>query len=233
MLKNFTFLIFFALSLSQAQVSPITDYFWKLEKIVTVDSTLTVPNDIIFYGDFFSNGYSLGSCNEIVGNLNYDDQNQNFNITFFSVPIEPCDQEDFEAEMIDIFFQEEFFFDIPYTTTLDPFSYSFTDLNDKIYLDITNSEGNVATFYHNLLGQEKFDKHNIIVYPNPSSDFVFIDNLDTKIEHITFYDLSGKLVLKLNEYTTKKVDVSILKSGFYIIEIKSLFGTQQRKFIKR
>lgn len=57
---------------------------------------------------------------------------------------------------------------------------------------------------------------NISIYPNPVKKELFI-GADVKIQHITLYDLNGKIVKSLNG-NKKAIDLSFLKNGIYFIE---------------
>ena len=60
------------------------------------------------------------------------------------------------------------------------------------------------------------------IYPNPTSNIIFIDGLNSKTE-FKIYSINGALVLYGT--TVKQIDVSALKGGNYIIEI---FGDKPR-----
>lgn len=104
------------------------------------------------------------------------------------------------------------------------------------YLDLRNNNS-VGTndinveIEHSLNTQEhNLTSHKITVYPNPSTDFVYID-LNIPIKEIFVYDIRGK------QYKTAKtvvdhqikMDVSTLKSGIYIIQLNE----QKVKFVKQ
>ena len=63
-------------------------------------------------------------------------------------------------------------------------------------------------------------KNSIIIYPNPTKDFLKIDKLLTiTIEEIKLYDLQGRLL----KYYTKNfstIDVSQISNGEYLLKIK-------------
>lgn len=73
---------------------------------------------------------------------------------------------------------------------------------------------------------------NIIVYPNPSIDFVVIDGLKND-NFIEIINLQGQIVKNLNISSTKtSIDISELPTGIYIVKIKSnkeLFVTKLLK----
>ena len=69
---------------------------------------------------------------------------------------------------------------------------------------------------------------NILIYPNPTSDYLFIDyneELEAKV-----YNLNGKLIL--SEYIIEKLDISCLKKGYYIVKFSDGSNELIHKIIK-
>lgn len=76
-----------------------------------------------------------------------------------------------------------------------------------------------------------FPTENIIVksdliniYPNPASDYVFVNQ---EFEMIELYDITGKIVLK--EFNNNKINVSDLNTGLYILKINFEGKTLEQK----
>lgn len=68
-------------------------------------------------------------------------------------------------------------------------------------------------------------KENIVLFPNPADDIIFID-LPSTISKFEIYDAFGKLAMKVNNLylnTTQGIDISNLRSGFYIIKMANQF----------
>jgi len=65
---------------------------------------------------------------------------------------------------------------------------------------------------------------DIIVSPNPSADFTSIDMLGAtnEVVSIEFYNSMGQIVLIANH--TQHIDVSILKSGIYLVRLTTFSG---------
>lgn len=82
-------------------------------------------------------------------------------------------------------------------------------------------------FTTNFLSINKLAIENgIKVYPNPTKDIVYItlDELQADFE-ILFYDISGKLIYSGNMLTQKKkIDISVLTTGIYILKLKDAKG---------
>lgn len=72
--------------------------------------------------------------------------------------------------------------------------------------------------------------YGLVVYPNPTSDFLNIKTSKLDIEKVYIFDLSGKLIMT---ETAKIIDVKHLPSASYVISIKTSEGLQSFKFIKK
>ena len=71
------------------------------------------------------------------------------------------------------------------------------------------------------------------VYPNPTTDKVFIDYSGSKEAQLKLYDLSGKLVrtTTVQPNTKTSLDVSVLSAGTYVYSIKSGSKVRNGKLI--
>lgn len=78
------------------------------------------------------------------------------------------------------------------------------------------------------LGTEEI-KNDLVVYPNPTSDFLYIKTSKLDLEQVFIFDLSGKL---LSSERSKTIDVRNLPSATYIISIKTFDTLKSFKFIK-
>jgi hypothetical protein len=89
-----------------------------------------------------------------------------------------------------------------------------------------------ADLKQNVKKNEKINV-DIIVYPNPTKDLLFISSLLSKIESVYLYDFNGKLVefesvenLQENKF---QIDIQHLKQGNYLVKV----NTDKGYFIKR
>ncbi len=95
--------------------------------------------------------------------------------------------------------------------------------------NISTAENNPAvksilTLINSLTG-----KGNFIIYPNPVSEILIVENPNYKIIHYVIYDINGRARLS-GSLENGNINVSKLKSGLYILEIN---GTQKFKLIKQ
>ena len=75
------------------------------------------------------------------------------------------------------------------------------------------NKNNIEYIDRNLSNQKSY-LDDISIYPNPSANYLFLNNiveLEAKV-----YDLNGKLIL--TEFITNKLDISCLDKGYYIIK---------------
>lgn len=69
---------------------------------------------------------------------------------------------------------------------------------------------------------------NLFIFPNPTSEYLnIIDNNKSEIKQIILYNIFGNQILE--SYETKKVDVSNLRNGIYLVKI---IGENSEKTIK-
>jgi len=69
----------------------------------------------------------------------------------------------------------------------------------------------------------------LILYPNPSSDFIYISS-QTSIDKVDIYTMSGQQIPTI--FNSESIDVSAMSAGVYFIEITSEETKQVLKFIK-
>lgn len=73
-------------------------------------------------------------------------------------------------------------------------------------------------------------KDKISIYPNPTTNYIYLKN--THADHYTIHDLSGRIVLK-GVPTEEKIDIRVLTAGNYILQLHIKEGNQNVKFIKK
>ena len=79
------------------------------------------------------------------------------------------------------------------------------------------------------IDEKQFGKA-IALFPNPADRFLYFRNVGEATQMVKIYNLQGLLVYSgLVDYEQQVIDVSILSSGMYLLEI----GEQTMKFVKR
>ena len=85
-----------------------------------------------------------------------------------------------------------------------------------------NCSGASETIY--LSGPDK-----LIVYPNPASNNLYINNIPNNIEFINIINIEGKEVLKTK--TANSIDISSLSKGIYVIKFNGYDFVETRNFV--
>lgn len=233
-MKTFiTSLFFFNLALIYAQDVELIDYNWTIEKIVTEELTLTANEedvDILFIEDFDGSiSFELVACAGQFDLLNSENEFKIFNLGC-AISME-------QSEVVEFFFDVFIFEEADEEITDEgsmygPFTYAFREEDDKIYLDITNNEGSVATFWTSTLSTPNFNEIEFSFYPNPVKDLLNIESPQSELQKIQIFDMNGKQVLQLDMVGQETIDVSQLKSGVYLLQVETREGKATRKLVK-
>lgn len=104
--------------------------------------------------------------------------------------------------------------------------------NESFSLEINNTEGNRALYSSELLSNPEFKLKNITIFPNPTTNTLFITSENLQIEQLSVFNPSGQKVMELEEVTTE-IDVSSLQNGIYFLKLTSEEGTIIKKFVKK
>lgn len=103
--------------------------------------------------------------------------------------------------------------------------------NDTIDSDTTltnDSTADTTTSLFNVSSKEVLFE----LFPNPTSDFIFIKNADNAA--IDIYDISGRMHWQIDDYTSnKRIDLMEIPNGWYVIEIRQNEKRQVSKFLKQ
>jgi beta-glucanase (GH16 family) len=86
----------------------------------------------------------------------------------------------------------------------------------------------VRVYQENLTNSINIDnKNNYTVFPNPTNDVLTIEG--KYVTSIKVFNIHGDIVFSKNVNNNKKVDVSILKKGMYLVELEDYFGFKINK----
>ena len=98
-----------------------------------------------------------------------------------------------------------------------------------IFLVRTNPDGTVNTKELQIA-----DKSDILVYPNPATDKIFIKTELLEPGIISVYNIKGDLVLyKQFDFTDRiELDIELLNSGIHFLAIKTDKKIYRKKFVK-
>ena len=238
-MKKVATIIFLSIvTLSNSQISPLLDYdSWLIEQIETDDQTIVYDEDdpgfLFIYisttpDEMTLVNFNTGGCEY---ELFFDDENQSFTTLHYGCTLSLDNYPSIEIDLATIFFLETYHPD-PENCNC-PYTYEFRDEGNKVYLDITNIEGNIATLSNSTLSNTNFDKVALNIYPNPTSNLLHIETKQTAITAVEIFDLQGKQVMQLNSTDLKNVDVSQLTNGMYFIKVSTSEGVLTKKFVKK
>lgn len=100
------------------------------------------------------------------------------------------------------------------------FNYVGTD-GAAAYLD------EILLDYQTGLSAQNSSKNNIVLFPNPSADFVNIQS-EEGMQNISIYNMMGQLVLNkaISSETEVQLSTRFLDNGMYIVKVESLQGIE-------
>jgi len=86
----------------------------------------------------------------------------------------------------------------------------------------------VRVYQENLTNSINIDnKNKYTVFPNPANDVLTIQGKN--VSSIKIFNIHGNIVLYKNVNNNKKVDISILNKGMYLVELEDYFGFKINK----
>ena len=103
------------------------------------------------------------------------------------------------------------------------FNYEIINNSSNKTLIVTNPANGNKVYYNNaFLGtKENLLKKAFKLYPNPSTDFLIIEDIEKNLK-LRINDLSGKILFEtLTSDKTLKVDVSNFQKGQYLLSIEN------------
>jgi len=103
----------------------------------------------------------------------------------------------------------------------NPFEFYITQEEDYKSLIIIGHENDKA-YYQNIpyLSIENQEKYNLVLYPNPAQEEIYIENLTTTAK-IEIYTISGKKLLQQQvNSSTESINISNLSAGIYFYAFK-------------
>ncbi|TVZ55076.1 putative secreted protein (Por secretion system target) [Lutibacter sp. Hel_I_33_5] len=122
-----------------------------------------------------------------------------------------------------------------YGQTVGGFNVYHTIINDKLYFtgNIEGKGEELLSIDFKTLSIENLSlNHNsrIIIYPNPVKNDLSI-KLKSKIKKGSIFNILGKKILS---FSSKKVDVSRINPGIYILKVEDIYGNiSSKKWIKK
>lgn len=76
------------------------------------------------------------------------------------------------------------------------------------------------------------DVMDVLLFPNPATDRLFIQTNGLEVEQINIYNATGTLVNHIKQLQNRSIDISELANGIYIAEIISKEASVRKRFMK-
>ena len=179
---------------------------------------LTVNEDLSFEG--------FGACNSFSGNFEVVSNQDKVRPVDFAQTFNICETQflnDFETTYFEFFSFEDDYSYLFYTDSTDNLRHMYYTNNPSgIWLDFIAAEPLVVN-------NNDFEK--IEIYPNPTSNKLFIKSKKINIEKIEVYSISGKRIKEYHQ-ANGAIDISTLANGMYFLEIISTQNRSVQRFIK-
>jgi hypothetical protein len=103
-----------------------------------------------------------------------------------------------------------------------------TEANNSV--DGVIPEGTVYRFTSDVLGVSDFNEAQLVLYPNPATDYLNIENFDSASAYQFFNNLGQKINIQIDDNGV--VDLENLSTGFYTIQLVTPQGRLVEKFMK-
>lgn len=90
-----------------------------------------------------------------------------------------------------------------------------------------NLNDNITSIQNN----QESDEENLQVFPNPSKDLIFINDLKGHDVQISLFDSSGRLVFSKQHFRNNSLNISMYPSGLYFLNINDSGALKCTKFL--
>lgn len=229
-MKHITlFLAIFVFYTGYTQDPQLFENDWYLQNVI-IDGQDNFPpsnDDVPFITITFIQNNSFIStyvCDALEGTVIYT--NSEFLVDSWSMTLGGC---------FGPFAQENVLFQGIYLDTFfvgnidDPFNYNIIDEGSSKTLVITASSGDKAIYGNRLLSSGNFGVSVFSIYPNPTSDMVYVE-ASSRIEKVAVFDLLGRKVLETVPQSEKaELNFNALKAGVYM----AVISCEGKKTIKK
>lgn len=181
---------------------------------------LTINQDLSFEG--------YGACNSFSGNFEVVPNQDKIRPVDFMQSFNNCETQflnDFETVYFEFFSIEDDYSYVFYTDSTDNLRHMYYTNNPfGIWLDFIAGDP-LSTAENNL--------EKIYLYPNPTSNKLFIKLNKGTVEKAVVYSISGKNIMEYAQINGA-IDISELAHGMYFLQITTAEGKRSvEKFIKK
>jgi len=110
--------------------------------------------------------------------------------------------------------------------------YYLHSANGIDYLDLENPLFSGIYLQSQPLSVTENSISSIRIYPNPTTDKLFVTNTSLQIKSFVIYNMQGQKIKEVKN-TNNSVDVSLLTKGLYFLDIITPTGKFTEKFMKQ
>lgn len=185
---------------------------------ITEGPTLIIHNDFTLSGHGFCNDYSGNYEYEIADPLGANDTFKPRNIVR-------------ETENCGNFQEMENHFFFPFIEERTADIYNITSGSEK-HIVLQYTFGYQVYKNYSALGISDPFLKNLVVFPNPAQNKLFIVSEIHDFKSILITDINGRVIMNFEKNYSKEIDISSINSGMYFIRIESSGGNITKKFIK-
>ncbi len=101
------------------------------------------------------------------------------------------------------------------------------------YAFVSSVQNNGAVYVFAPVGADiKTITGNIILYPNPTNDIVYLSDIENVIS-VVITDIKGKVIINKKLSGNNTINISQLESGIYIVNVKTTTGIFTSKIVKK
>ena len=147
--------------------------------------------------------------------------------------------EDFSNLMVAVWIQDVVTKEVYQSTyaTLSSFTPVTYDCIEDVCIDPGTGTGTYTSLSAcqatcNSVSVEENSKKIQLIYPNPSTDKIYISNLKEANTLVKIYDINSRLVLESNVSNKEYIDISKISKGIYQIKFEGSDWNEMRKLIK-
>lgn len=109
-----------------------------------------------------------------------------------------------------------------------------TEVSPWVAIGTSGCDTNVYNYLATLSSNEFSFNNEVKIFPNPSNNILFIDNIDKQIQKIEIFDLQGRLLKTIKENKENyQIDISNFSSSTYIVKLSTEKGSQTVKVVKQ
>ena len=122
-------------------------------------------------------------------------------------------------------------------TEIDPVDTDVVWDNTYGYWKVSFNTNGFSGFFlksNTTLSTVENSKLNVLIYPNPSRNFINLSFSETKNVSVSIYDIVGRIVKteSLSSSNTYQINISDLPQGNYILKVNSDSGSYSKQIIK-